>query len=475
MSNTTAPHQKASLIGSEMDSVPYLSPFGRLYRLSRLNSIWLNQFPYMFGIPAPLQYALLTGGRVPWEDLHAWDENSLTEDSRIRCEWRDWYPYKNGIIDRTPAKLRGCPACFSYGYHTMLHQLPWIISCPWHRERLIDACSCGRNLMPTSRKCGAVQLLACPCGKDYYDRSSALLGMERFPTSEVRHYIDAHLSFSRDERTRTSLITSPSSTLDEAYAWIEPMLRSPYRPSDAAQKIARKGNEPLRAMVFDDSTDEPWLTDATVSAIIKTWWTTPFSCAWESRRIPVTPSCYGKILKQANVTNLEALRRFGICDLLDISANDVYSMRRLVAEGDSKDHPFPRVDGGVIGAQRGSFGVVLFDLVCPYSRNARSMCHFSPDSHATEQALIRWSKTPHARILARALSEFTTLMVIEYLKKLLLIAPVIKDLMHYRLDFGKPIILVRDAPELRIVVGLARANALSVRTHSLHWMPSRNA
>jgi len=449
-------HEKTSLIGSDMDSVPYLSPFGRLYRLSRLNGLWLHQLPHMFGIPPLLQQMLRIGNGVPWEALHAWDANSSTEGAHVQCTWRDWYPYRNGTVGESPTKLRGCPVCFAYGYHTMLHQLPWISSCPWHRVPLVDTCICGRNLLLKVRALGKAKLLACVCGNDHFDRRSALLGMNQWPIDEVHHNLTTYLNFSRNERKRTTLITTQRLKRSQAYARIEPVSESPYhRPIDTKQYGDNKVNDAFSPRIFDESTNDTSISDLIVSSILSTWSQLTYSCVWELYRIPITPSCYGRILQHASAIGLEASRRFGICDFIDISANDVYAQRRLIAESGSKIHPAPRIDGGIIG-ELGRLAQELFGLVCPYVGRNQAGHHDPVDLHTAEEALFGWSKTSQARTLALALSEITTLIAIDHLRGLLQIAPSIMHVMHFRPDLGAPILLVRDKPELKIIVGFAR-------------------
>lgn len=470
MSSAASPRDpKASLIGSDFNSVPYLSPFGRLYRLSRLNGLWLHQFPYMFGIPPFLQSQLREGGVVPWKGLHAWDAASSTEGVRVQCDWRDWYPYRNGTVDEFHTRLRGCPLCFSYGYHTMLHQLPWISSCPWHRVALVDACICGRSLMSKVRDSRTAKLLACICGNDHFDRQSALLGMDQWPTAEVHCCLATYLNFSGNERRRTTLITSHTVTQSRAYSMIEPVFESPYHSSlDANHRVKQIVNATFRRRIYDESTSDTATNDLIVWIILRKWWQLTGTSTWDYLRIPITTSCYGQILQHSGAINLEAFHRFGIRDLVDVSANDIYAQRRLIAEGDSENFCFPRVDGGIIGERLGLLAVQLFDHVCPCFRHVGGNYHAPLDSYSAEQALLEWSKTSQARTLALALSEITTLITIDYLREILHAAPSISHAVHYRLELGTPVILVRDPPDLKIVVGFIPSSLGTLRNPNSH-------
>jgi len=448
-------HQKTSLIGNNLYSVPYLSPFGRLYRLSRLNGLWLHQFPHMFGIPPLLQHMLRIGGGVPWEALHAWDAASSTQDAHFQCAWRDWYPYRNGTDGESATNLRGCPVCFAYGYHTMLHQLPWISSCPWHREPLVDSCTCGRNLLPRVQGTTKATLLACVCGKDHFDRSKALLGMDQWPRDDVYHDQRGYLFVAGSERRRTTLITSNAITRSHAYARIGPAFEMQRYPSfDRRQSVERPGDGFFATKTFDESTADDLLSDGIVSSILSRWsQSTRTYYSWDVTRIPITSSCYERIRQYASAIGLDASRRFGICDLVDINANGIFAQGNLIAEDASENYRFPRVDAEIIGERLGRLAEQLFRHVHRSFGGARRGYRHLADSHAFEAALFTWSKTPQARTLALALSEITTLIAIDHLRGLLQIAPAIKNAVRYRLNLGAPIVLVRDEPELKIIVG----------------------
>lgn len=454
--NSAAPlhHQKTSLIGSDLSSVPYLSPFGRLYRLSRLNGLWLHQLPHIFGIPPLLQSMLRTGAGIPWEALHNWDAASSTEDPHFQCALGDWYPYRKGTDGESATKLRGCPACLSYGYHTMLHQLPWISSCPWHRERLVDSCTCGRDFLPRMQGSAKARLLTCECGKDHFNRSKALLGMDQWPTDEVHHHLTTYLHLAGGERRRTTLFSSDTLTRSQAYKRIGPAFEMQhYQPLHTKRFVDGQESEVFAPKTFDESTTEASLNDEIVSSILWGWSVASQREYWSLYRIPVTRSCYERIRQHASAVSLDASRRFSICDLVDIGANGIFAQGNLIAEGVSENHPFPRVDGEVIGERLGRLAEQLFHHVHRYFGGARRGYRHLADSHAFEVALFTWSKTPQARTLALALSEITTLIAIDHLRGLLQIAPSIKNAVRYRLNLGAPIVLVRDDPELKIIVG----------------------
>lgn len=464
MSRTASLHyQKTSLIGSNLYSVPYLSPFGRLYRLSRLNGLWLHQFPHMFGIPPLLQHMLRIGGGVPWEALYAWDAASSTQVAHFQSTWRDWYPYRNGTDGESATKLRGCPVCFAYGYHTMLHQLPWISSCPWHREPLVDSCICGRNLLPRVQGKTKAMLLACVCGKDHFDRSKALLGMDQWPKDDVYYDQRGYLHVAASERRRTTLITSNAITRSHAYAWIGPAFEMQRYPSfDRRQPVERPEDGFFATKTFDESTADASLSDGIVPSILSRWSQSTHTSSWGVIRIPITSLCYERIKQFASAIGLEASRRFGICDLVDINANGIFAQGSLVAEDASKSYAFPRVHGEIIGEQRGQLAEQLFGHVHRYFGGAREESRHLADLHTASTPLFTWSKTSQARTLALALSEITTLIAIDHLRGLLQIAPSIKNALRYRLNLGAPIVLVRDEPELKIIVGFEPPKVFSI-------------
>ena len=121
-------------------------------------------------------------------------------------EWNmsTWFPFKApSSVLATGWIFRYCPECLLGGYHTLLHQLPWIHSCAWHDVALREDCQhCG---LPVAVKADWVAgtNMACTCGQSPLDadlilRATAPEGAEQF--------IDSYLHWAAEERSRSSLV-----------------------------------------------------------------------------------------------------------------------------------------------------------------------------------------------------------------------------------------------------------------------------
>lgn len=91
-----------------------------------------------------------------------------------RTHWlpESWSPIQtSGTLDR-PAPVRQCPECAQHGYHTAAFQLPSIVECPWHGQRLIESCPrCRRPPVSAARRSRAngglslrLRSVRCRCG-----------------------------------------------------------------------------------------------------------------------------------------------------------------------------------------------------------------------------------------------------------------------------------------------------------------------
>ena len=157
----------SKIVGREFSQYPHMSAFGALLRTSRLNYFHRGSLLPMYGIRATKNddiSFLLSTSQKRQESLAAALATSLSEQPAWSLE--SWLPF-TGKIDwaNVSWKLRICPCCTRYGYHTLLFQLPWVERCPIHGEHLLDHCRrCERPLlrdMPHESP-----LLHCLCGHD---------------------------------------------------------------------------------------------------------------------------------------------------------------------------------------------------------------------------------------------------------------------------------------------------------------------
>ena len=206
---TTAKFDLRSLhgfVGGDLSRVPYLSPFGALLRLARLNQFTRTDF-----------YAAFDIRLVSSEDLAkvlAFSERRLDSfsvaigvDAGQREGWKfnEWLPFHGDVPDsRSRWEVRACIPCLREGFHTWLFQMPWTTRCPWHGTPLNRACpNCGRSFA-LSFKQGA-QLLRCECGIDFFDRRVALRA-DASHNNARDSALAAYLAWAKDSRTKRRLI-----------------------------------------------------------------------------------------------------------------------------------------------------------------------------------------------------------------------------------------------------------------------------
>lgn len=195
----------APFVGSDLMATPASSAFGTLERLVRLNELPPAALMSLFGI------------RVRRSD----DLSSLMTFSEARqvalaralnlpdvpAEWNlsTWFPFKAPSALLTLGwSFRYCPDCLRAGYHTLLHQLPWVHACPWHERRLLTDCGpCGRRVCTTA-DWALGQNLNCECGKGPLDTNAALFALEAPPGA--RQYVKAYLKWAAEARATTQLV-----------------------------------------------------------------------------------------------------------------------------------------------------------------------------------------------------------------------------------------------------------------------------
>lgn len=177
------------LVGDRPELVPGQSAFGLVARLARLNQLGPGDLHCMFGLHIRRSDDL--SQMLALSERHQKALADSLQQNRL-ATWhpRLWHPFKGGPPDLALAKFRYCMGCIRVGYHPMLHQMPWITSCPWHGVRLRSGCPrCGRGISvsgDTGRK-----LLTCECGFDLLNESAAarLAAPPRGATDAINLYL----------------------------------------------------------------------------------------------------------------------------------------------------------------------------------------------------------------------------------------------------------------------------------------------
>ncbi len=237
-----ASHEKpGALVGDNFRLVPYQSSFGCVARLARLNQIVApSEYRQLLGIKQPASSCLVS--HIATSNS---DKNSLARSLGMQRppEWEDafWYPFQTRKnADGAVRPLRYCVVCISRGYHTTLHQLPWIAFCPWHNTRLRQGC----------RRCGCParhnweagsRLLTCACGWDLMNESAS--ARQRAPPEGAAELLERYLKWCEAERQKTWLVQPVGAPLEEGR--IAALLRLPpwlaqrtYRPPVAVRRYS---------------------------------------------------------------------------------------------------------------------------------------------------------------------------------------------------------------------------------------------
>jgi len=122
-------------------------------------------------------------------------------------EWNlsTWFPFKApSTLLATGWTFRYCPECLHIGYHTPLHQLPWIPSCPWHQRRLLQECvSCGRRAA-SGADWVLGRNLACECGHVPLDTCATLYALNAPPGAA--QFVSEYRQWATEMRATTRLI-----------------------------------------------------------------------------------------------------------------------------------------------------------------------------------------------------------------------------------------------------------------------------
>ncbi|MBB6337923.1 hypothetical protein FHR59_002133 [Xanthomonas arboricola] len=204
-------------VGMDLRVVPATSAFGLLARLVRLNALDPIDLFRLFGIRsrrADDLSELMTFSEVRQAALaRALHLPTVPQTWNLTA----WFPFQGpSSILKTGWALRYCPQCMHSGYHTLLHQLPWIQRCPWHGVALQNTCMrCGRKPAALADWCFD-ENLACECGHSLLS-TKATLKQSAGPPSGAADFLATYLEWATTERGRTILVI-PELPTDSAAA-----------------------------------------------------------------------------------------------------------------------------------------------------------------------------------------------------------------------------------------------------------------
>ena len=197
----------APFVGMDLRVLPETSAFGLLARVVRLNALEPVDLFRLFGIRCRRADDL--------SELMTFSEARQTALARamrlpaVPPTWNltAWFPFQApSDILKTGWALRYCPQCIHAGYHTLLHQLPWIQRCPWHGVALRETCMrCGRKPPALADWCFDENLV-CDCGHALLSTEAALRQSTAPPSGAV-DFLANYLEWAASERGRTVLVT----------------------------------------------------------------------------------------------------------------------------------------------------------------------------------------------------------------------------------------------------------------------------
>lgn len=429
MSERSEHVRSQSLIGMDAERMPYLSPFGWIYRLSRLNGVRVHQLCHVFNLPATASKLLHGGEPVGWTALNRCLRASGTGyDSDFDA--KAWLPYLALCHDSDSSPLRGCRTCLAFGYHTYLHQLPWVKLCPWHGEPLHCRCPCGRPLLPRQDSSPNQRLLACSCGHDHFDRSKALLGMSLWPEGQVRRAIEVHL--------RASERAGRRHVLHHAHGRLA-------RPSVLNMALIDlfevSGRGSLREVrVFGETERARAVSTKMASAIINRW--THAVDHNKSQRfessLPLLPEDYERVTRF--VTTLSTDRTPPLLESIpDVCREAITLQGDILLSAPSGERIHALLEAPLINDALLEVGA--------------SLIHSVRDRLAFHRPLpVALEHTVHGEILALALSDITARVAIDGIQQLAKVSAA-GNRRYFRRSTGAPVALLTYRPTTRIRVG----------------------
>ncbi len=170
-------HWHPDLVGQIWENYYGASALSVLIRLARLNYLEAGDIRDSLGISIRRRsdvFGLLSRDEGRLETL----SRVQNFDAEFRRAWHlsSWWPYVNATpLNILDWRLRICPECMRFAYHSLLFQMPGIDRCPWHRTRLVNGCvRCGKPLFEGFDH--GHRLLQCTCGYDHVDNQRAVLG-----------------------------------------------------------------------------------------------------------------------------------------------------------------------------------------------------------------------------------------------------------------------------------------------------------
>jgi len=199
----------ADLVGGDMRDVPGISLFGAFARIVRLNHIPSSGF--FSGLSLRNQRAVDLSFRLTFGSGRDSVAASMGVNTDASLRFSDWLPFEcDESVFEQNWSFRFCPVCLRQGFHSHLHQLPWITQCPWHRCRLRTTCSiCNAPLSLTSDS--SKPLLVCRNGHDHFDEISTCISVF-CPDGTASAFLARYLDWAAEKKLQWKLLPPEAHT-----------------------------------------------------------------------------------------------------------------------------------------------------------------------------------------------------------------------------------------------------------------------
>lgn len=195
----------AKMIGDLFEVVPGQSAFGCVARLARLNHFSHADLFRFLGLRLrrsdDLHRLLAQSTRRQGALAHALGV-PIAEEWKPEC----WHPFQGDWPDIGTHAFRYCRACVRVGFHSHLHQLPWIAACPWHGVRLGVGCPKCSGAIAVSGDAGR-PFLTCGCGFDLMEERAAARLTKAAPGQA--EFLSKYLNWARNSRKEQVLLGDP--------------------------------------------------------------------------------------------------------------------------------------------------------------------------------------------------------------------------------------------------------------------------
>ena len=244
------------LVGDRPNEAWLLSGFGVFLRLVRFNWIQPRSYHAAFGLRFKAGDNLL---RLLSDSENRLEKLSQIVEQPVQAAWslRSWLPFQPGSVDVNHLldALRFCPSCLRLGLHSHITQLPWIVHCPWHGDRLRSDCRvCGDALRTLV---GPDQLLLqCTCGHDPINVNAAVQ-VRAWPNRARQSCIRTVWDSTQGERSSCALVGPTESIPKQALiSLVKP-------PTGGHQRTAQDCEASAREV------DRPWSTNDDPLAVVE--------------------------------------------------------------------------------------------------------------------------------------------------------------------------------------------------------------